>query len=288
MKIYLHQFELDETATVNLQRLRNVFEENPGVDLVVAPEVFTSGFSYDRLNEIFNENRRALEHICSLCESYSTAFTGSFFWREKKGFYNRAYFISSEGEIIASYDKNNLIPAFREDHYLLPGKKKASFMYNEMRIGLAICYDLRFPELIRQYGKQETDLVIVPAQWPAERVHHMTALARARAIENQCYLVVVNAVRGPGKVNMAGHSMVIDPRGEIILDLGGSGIGAEAEVHLAEVIKYRTEFPALYQFSRPRLFSGKLIKTLKKIRASQERHAESEEGSDNHEESRSD
>lgn len=269
MKIFLHQFELNPESQVNFQTLRNVFEQNPGVDLIVAPEVFTSGFRYSRLQESYYENRRYLEQIAALCESYSTAFCGTFFWSEKKNYYNRAFFISDEGEIITKYDKINLIPAFREDEFLTPGKKISGFEYKEMRLGIAICYDLRFPELFRRYAKQEVDLMIIPAQWPASRAEHMTALARARAIENQCYVVLANTVGGSEKTPMAGSSMAFDPKGKVLLDLSLGREGRETEIHLAEILKYRSEFPALYQYSRPRIFSEKLTKVLHRLRGEQ-------------------
>lgn len=264
MKIYLHQTEVHENTGLNVQSLYDVFEQNLQADIIICPEVFTSGFNYKMISEISEQNEDYLKKIQLMCNASKTAFLGSFFWKDGSHFYNRAFFIDENGSILGLYDKQHLIPAFDEEQYLKNGTKISLFTFKGMRIGLAICYDLRFPELFRRYASRETDLIFLMAQWPVERIEQMITLARARAIENQCYFVIVNAVGKSGKVQMGGHSMIIGPKGDILIDLKKSHTGDQFQVHLSEVLKWRTEFPALYQYSRPMLFKTKLFRWLNK------------------------
>jgi len=260
MRLYLNQFSLHEDMEVNFQHVLEVFEQSSLIDLIVSPEVFTSGFQYRELPTISEKNRDFVHIISNQCRKHQTAFCGSLFWYEKKKYTNRAFFIDDKGDILSMYDKVHLIPTFREHEFIRPGKNISIIKYKELYIGLAICYDLRFPELFRKYAKKEVDAILVMAQWPQERKDHMIALAKARAIENQCYIILVNTTGKSGKMTMAGNSMVIHPKGEVLLNLGNSQEGKDYQVHLAEILKWRSEFPALYQYSRPRLFPAKPLK----------------------------
>ena len=264
MKIYLHQTRIYENPETNFKNLYDIFENNLHVNIIICPEVFTSGFKFKNLDEIVIANTEYLRKIQLICQSTKTAFLGTFFWREGRHTYNRAFFIDDEGNFLAIYDKQHLIPAFQEEKYLTPGRKNAVFTYKGMRIGLAICYDLRFPELFRKYAAVEVDLILLTAQWPQERIDHLISLSKARAIENQCYFVVVNATGQVGNTVMGGHSMVISPLGKTILDLGKTNKGNECQIHLSEVLKWRAEFPVLYQYSRPLLFNRKIFRWLNK------------------------
>jgi len=259
MKIYIHQTKIDEKPEINFKYLYEVFEKNLHVDIIVCPEVFLSGFDFKNLESVVKENEIYLQKIRALCKSSRTAFLASFLWKDKNRFYNRAFFVDELGDFLGIYDKQRLIPAFKEEKYLSAGITSGIFTFKGMRIGLAVCYDLRFPELFRKYAAKEADLIFVVAQWPLERIEHMIALAKARAIENQCYVIVANAVGQCGNHVMGGHSLAIGPKGDIFLDLGASKKGAEIQVHLADVLKWRDEFPALYQYSRPGIFNPSFL-----------------------------
>ena len=260
MRIYLNQFNLHDDIEINFQQVLEIFEQSSLYDLIVSPEVFTSGFYYKELPAISRKNKEFIHIIANQCRKHQTGFCGSLFWSEKKRFTNRAFFIDDKGDILSMYDKVHLIPTFRENEFIHAGKKTAIIKYKELYIGLAICYDLRFPELFRKYAKKEVDAIIVMAQWPQERKDHMIALAKARAIENQCYIILVNTTGKSGNMTMAGNSMVIHPKGEVLLNLGNAQAGKDYQIHLAEILKWRSEFPVLYQYSRPRLFPGKTSK----------------------------
>jgi predicted amidohydrolase len=113
-------------------------------------------------------------------------------------------------------------------------------------IGLATCYDLRFPEMFRALLDRGARVVVVPAAWPASRVEHWSVLARARAIENQVVLVAVNTVGEQGGKRMGGRSIVVDPRGEVLAEAGPEDETVlVVDVDLADVDRWRAEFPAL-------------------------------------------
>jgi predicted amidohydrolase len=262
MKIYLHQTKINEIPEINYKYFYEVFENNLNADIIVCPEVFLSGFDFKNLDSIVLESESYLRKIQTMCQSSKTAFLGSFLWKEKNRYFNRAFFIDETGGFLGIYDKQHLIPAFQEEQYLSAGKENVFFSFKGMQIGLAVCYDLRFPELFRQYAAKETDLIFLIAQWPLERIDHMITLARARAIENQCYVIVVNAIGQSRNQTLGGHSMVIGPKGDILLDLGKSHKGKPAQIHLAEVLKWRAEFPALYQYSRPNIFRPNFLTKL--------------------------
>ncbi|MDH4199879.1 MAG: hypothetical protein OEV66_05800 [Spirochaetia bacterium] len=262
MKLYLHQTVIDPDTNKNFEKLKEVFEKKLRVDLIVCPEVFLTGFQYENLNRIARENKTFLENIQDLCLAHRTGFLGSFFWKEGDAFYNRAFFVSETGDILGAYNKQKLIPAFKEDKYLSKGNKLSIFSFKEMRVGIAICYDLRFPEIFRKYASREVDIVFLLAQWPETRIDHMITLSRARAIENQCYFIVVNATGSSQNIKMGGHSLCIDPTGKIILDLESTAHGEQVQVHLSDVLKWREEFRALYEYSRPSSPGAKLSRWL--------------------------
>jgi len=114
-----------------------------------------------------------------------------------------------------------------------------------LRIGLSICYDLRFPELFRKYAKERVDIIVDIANWPVERIEHWYTLLKARAIENQCYIVGVNRVGSDKLIAYSGWSSVFGPVGDEILCLReGEEVGI-VEVHREEVIRTRNKYPFL-------------------------------------------
>jgi predicted amidohydrolase len=113
------------------------------------------------------------------------------------------------------------------------------------RIGLATCYDLRFPELFRGLVDRGAEVVVVPAAWPQARVAHWILLAQARAVENQYAVVACNTAGAQAGKAMGGRSIVVGPRGDVLGEAGSSGQVLTAEVDLADVARWREEFPVL-------------------------------------------
>ncbi|MDH5717474.1 MAG: hypothetical protein OEZ22_07520 [Spirochaetia bacterium] len=249
MNIFLYQTTIENDIQINFNHFKTIFTRN-FFDLFLAPELFLTGFDYKNINTHSTKNAEYLKIIQDLCLKYNKAFCGSFFWHEKNKYFNRSFFINNKGKIISTYDKVHLIPALNEDKYLTAGKKEKTLLYNDFLIGLSICYDLRFPEFFRKYAKKETHLIIVQAEWPKERIDQMLILAKSRALENQCWLLLTNAVNNCVEIEMGGNSIVVNPYGKVVLNLKQSISGKSFKIAKKEVLEFRNNFNALYSFSR--------------------------------------
>ena len=169
------------------------------------------------------------------------------------GIYNTAYVFDRSGKAAAEYDKIHLFTYAKEEEHFQPGDHLCRFTLDGQRCALIICYDLRFPELTRTLAVEGLDLLFVPAQWPDKRSMHLQTLARARAIENQMFLVLCNSVGTAGSTRCGGGSAVIDPWGEYLAWARDEEevITAEADFGVLEGIRsginvFRDRRPELY------------------------------------------
>lgn len=164
---------------------------------------------------------------------------------EKKGkYYNTAYFIERNGNVSGKYRKIHLFSYGGETKIYSAGSAPCP---PHRKIGLAICYDIRFPELIRHLAIKGASLLLVCAQWPQVRREHWLTLLRARAIENQIFVVGVNRLGNKGKINFSGDSVVFSPWGETLLHLDSRKQFGICEINLADVEKIRKKFPFFYE-----------------------------------------
>ena len=219
-------------------------------DLIVLPELWTTGYSLENIYAlaISEENIGALSLLQNLARKHNTYILGGTIPAivgEK--LYNRAYFISNEGTILATYDKIHLIPLLNEDRYFSSGGKICTFIFDGIRCGILICYDLRFPELSRILTvKMGCKILFVPSEWPATRGEHWLILNRARAIENQLFICAINRVGSNENIDFFGHSLIVDPNGTVIAE--GSSINEEVitcEIDFSEVDNARENIPTL-------------------------------------------
>ena len=156
---------------------------------------------------------------------------------------NTAIAIGRYGEILARYAKIHLFTPGHEDHAFSPGTRLTTFTFAGVRFGLAICYDLRFPEIFRLYRRESVDAVIVPAAWPESRLHHWELFIRSRAAENQMYIVGVNTTGTNPVDRYAGMSMTADPYGTIIAKAGKENELLYYEIDPRVVETARRDFP---------------------------------------------
>jgi omega-amidase len=169
--------------------------------------------------------------------------------RDNGRIYNSLAVISPEGELIGKYRKTHLFTKddIREDQIFAPGDSVTIVKIGNVRIGLLICYDLRFPELARTLALDGADIIVLVAAWPESRILHFTALARARAIENQCYVIAANRVGKDGHVAFGGSSCIIDPLGQQLAQ--GSSDKEEmisAEIQLEFLRQTRRTMPLMH------------------------------------------
>lgn len=241
----LFQMSVDpENVQANVEKIEASIAGSTA-DLLVFPEACTSGFPYRRLKEVARSNDVFLDHVLARQKASgdNRTLVLPLLIEEGGRFFNRQ-FIVSKGLIQATYDKIHLIGLLGEDRFLAAGQRAASTDIHEFHGGLATCYDLRFPEMFRKLIPQ-VNLFVVPAMWPMERASHLGALARARAIENLAYVIVCNATGPCGTLSLCGHSMIVDPKGEIVAEATQEVTELTANLSLDTVKSWRAAFPAL-------------------------------------------
>ena len=166
---------------------------------------------------------------------------------EKRGeqFANTGAFFANNGRTMGLYRKMHLFRLFQEDRYLQAGSSWLTMDLPWGLTGVAICYDLRFPELFRALADEGALLVLIIAEWPLERIDHWRTLVRARAIENQMYIAAVNSAGETGDTVFGGHSMIVDPWGKVVVEAGEEPMLLTGEVDLDTVESFREDIPIL-------------------------------------------
>jgi len=222
----------------NLKKAIGIIQ-NSDADLIVFPEVFTSGFDFPNLEKLAEgldgETVRALREA-----SNGKIVAGSILEGEGDRIYNTFLLINREG-IIARYRKIHLFG--KEKELFLAGEKVMIADTALGRIALATCYDLRFPEMFRRFT--EAELVLVCANFPRPRDEHWTTLLRARAIEDQFFVIACNRVGRDRENEYFGKSIVIDPWGRTVASAGEEEEILSCEIDLNDVKKIKKEFPVL-------------------------------------------
>ncbi|MEN1967518.1 carbon-nitrogen family hydrolase [Lentibacillus sp. N15] len=216
-------------------------------DTVVLPEMWNTGYALPDLANIADQNAEpTAAFLSNLAEKYNMNIIGGSIANQKGGnIYNTSLVFNRRGELVYQYDKIHLVPMLDEPSYLTGGQQKAAiFELDQVKMGLIICYDLRFPEISRQLALAGAQVLHVVAEWPAARREHWNALQTARAIENQFYVVSSNVVGTYQDTEYAGESMIINPWGTTIT--AGQQTSIEtltATLDLALVPKIRKEVP---------------------------------------------
>ena len=189
-------------------------------DIICLPEVWNIGYGLGKVKELAEtETGPTLLGLAEIAQGKKVYIVaGSIPYRHEQNIYNGSFVLSPEGNIIADYQKIHLFSMFKEETYFAKGNKRTVFPLKEAKAGLAICYDLRFPEFFRAMALEGADIIFVPAEWPEARGEHWRVLCQARAIENQVFICAVNCVGHHGNHVFYGHSMFISPEGRIIAE----------------------------------------------------------------------
>jgi len=223
-------------------------------DVAVLPEMWPTGFDLPNAGKYLSDaaHNAIPARLAELArELRMDVMTGSMLTGDARGrAYNTARYISRTGAALAAYSKMHLYPLMAEDKYLTPGNAHAVFPTRFCPTAMAICYDLRFPELFRRYMLDGAHLVLVSAEWPADHIGTMRELARIRAMENQYFVVVVNSTGTTGEYTLGGMSAVYDPVGRPVLECGAGEEIAYAEIDLSKIHKARTALPALKSYRK--------------------------------------
>lgn len=219
MRISLIQTDIVwEDKTQNLSQLENKLAGlRQTTDLAVLPEMFTTGFSMNSHALAETMDGETIATLKQWSKKFGFAITGSFICSEAGSYYNRAIFITPQGEI-RHYDKHHLFRMSQEPQHFRSGKEKCIFTYMGWNICLNICYDLRFPVWLRNRSN-EYDLLIFVANWPIPRRNAWETLLCARALENQAYVCGVNRIGIDGNgLKYSGQSLVFNAKGERIVE----------------------------------------------------------------------
>lgn len=207
-----------ENKVGNLDNYSSLLKEVDTCDLIILPEMFHTGFSMnvEELGEEM-ENSIGINWLRQIASEKKSAIYTSLIIKENNRYYNRGVFVYPDGQI-ETYDKRKSFGLAGEDKYFTAGTEKKVLEYKGWKIQLQICYDLRFPEIARNKIESNLfptyDVLLYVANWPEKRNLHWKTLLKARAIENQCYVIGVNRVGIDGKdLNYSGDSIVVDALG---------------------------------------------------------------------------
>jgi len=235
-------WEDKEANLVQYAKLIEGIEEKK--EVVVLPEMFSTGFSMapERLAE--NMNGPSVQWMKDIAAKHRCILTGSLIMEEDGNYYNRLLWVQPDGKA-GTYDKRHLFAYAKEHEHYTPGNKRLIAQVKGFRICLLVCYDLRFPVWARNQG-DEYDVLIYVANWPERRNLAWKTLLRARAIENQSYVVGVNRVGVDGKdINYSGDSSVFGPLGEDIWQQSNEPVVHTVTLSKQTLTETRQHFPFL-------------------------------------------
>lgn len=212
-------------------------------ELVILPEMFSTGFSVDKPELAESTDGRAIQAIKRWATEGNFAIAGSFMASENGRSYNRGFFCKPGGEIEFA-DKRHLFIG-DEQKYFTAGDRHLDVEYKGVKFRVLICFDLRFPVWSRNMNGNDYDVLIYTANWPKDRIEAWDALTVARAMENQSYVCAVNAI-GTDSYNVrhCGHSVILDPRGKCLANFAEWESGVRtAEIDMTYLDKVRNRLP---------------------------------------------
>lgn len=216
-----------------------------GAEMVVLPEMWSCGFDNENLETHAEKTPEILDELSKIAKKNHIAVAGSMPELSGKMVFNTLYMIDHNGMITENYRKIHLFKPTNEDKYFKRGNRAVSCDSTFGMTGMMICYDLRFPELCRTLSERGAKVVIVTAQWPAIRVEHWDVLLRARAIENQVFIIACNRCGSDPDLAFAGHSQIISPWGDVLVKAGSDYSPIIADIDIDDTEKARMQIPCL-------------------------------------------
>ena len=248
MRVHVIQLSYgdDESTPERTARVTDLVRTQAGADLVVLPELWPNGgFSYD----LWDGTAEPLDGpvVTALRDAArdlgATVHMGSFVERDEAGrLFNTSVLLGPDGAVLTTYRKVHLF-GFGEGEPKLMTPGDGPVVHG--RFGLATCYDLRFPEMFRALLDAGSEVVLMPSAWPAKRVEHWRLLARARAVEDQSYVVACNTGGTHAGVPMGGRSAVVDPWGVVLAEAGDGEEVLVVDLDDELVVRTRASFPVL-------------------------------------------
>ena len=234
----------------NLARVESLIARaaDAGADLVLFPELWTTGYDLPRAAELAEPipDGPTARQLRAWAAAYGLWIGGSMLERVEEGrMFNAATLFGPEDQTLGPYRKIHRFGPMAEDRWLEAGCEPGLFDPPWGKTGVAICYDLRFPELFRAYALAGARLILLPSEWPHPRLHHWRTLVQARAIENQCFVAAVNRTGRDRDNVFCGHSMVVGPWGDILAEAEETPDLLIVDFDLAEADTARQRIPIL-------------------------------------------
>lgn len=246
MKIALFQYSPDwEAKEANKEKVISLLNQVDEAELLIFPEMTLTGFTMKSKEMSETIHGDSFRFFSSIAKEKSVNVFAGIIERRESLFYNTLIHIKPDGKLSKLYRKIHPFTYSGESKYYNAGVKRAYTKIKNWKIGLSICYDLRFPELYRKYGKQKSHLIVNIANWPETRIEHWRTLLKARAIENQCYVAGVNRVGKDPKLNYVGFSSVFDPMGKEIVAVENEERVIVVELDKNYIKEVRDKFPFL-------------------------------------------
>jgi omega-amidase len=250
MKLTLHSVQYDivwEDKTANFSRVRDlvVQSEPQAGGLIVLPEMFATGFSSHLAVTAEREHGHSYEFIQRLAAETHCAVMAGLVIQQHGVARNVSLTCAPDGSVLCCYAKRHSFSLSQENEVHTAGSEIGHFIWRGVRIAPLVCYDLRFPEVLRDAARLGTDLFICIANWPIKRVQHWITLLQARAIENLAWVAGVNRTGTDPQFSYPGRSLVVDPHGTIIADAADRCQVLTTEIDLTVSDTWRNQFPAL-------------------------------------------
>lgn len=250
LRITLVQFDqIWEDISANYASIERLLQNLPETDVIVLPEMFHTGFSMNtNLAEEWNNND-ALAVLRNWSIKLNAGIYTSFMVRENQHFFNRGVFVEPSSKI-SHYDKRRSFGLGGEDDVFTEGTSETIVEFKGWKFNLQICYDLRFPELIRNRiessGEAAYDVLLYVANWPSKRLLHWNTLLQARAIENQCYTIGVNRTGIDGnQLTYSGSSAIYSGLGETLAELNDQESVQTVTLSKLDIQNLRIQLPFL-------------------------------------------
>lgn len=235
-----------EDKQKNKEKLQSLLEDSvTTTDLIIFPEMTLTGFTMKSEEQAEAIDGESFEYFASVAKKYNADVFAGVITHEDGKIFNSLLHITSDGTLKSQYRKIHPFSYSGEDEHYEAGSEPVITEVNDWKIGLTICYDLRFPELYRHYGHKRVDAIINIANWPQPRIHHWKALLKARAIENLCYVAGINRVGSDPKVSYIGASGIYAPNGDEICLIQNVESAITINIEKSAVDETRKRFPFL-------------------------------------------
>ena len=251
VKITIVQFDqIWENISANYKKIEELLENLEQTDLIVLPEMFHTGFSMNTSLAEEWSNNEALIMLKNWSIKHNAAIYTSFMVSDNNGYFNRGVFVEPSSKV-SFYDKRRSFGLGGEDKVFTAGESEIIVDYKGWKFNLQICYDLRFPELIRNRidslsGEAAYDALLYVANWPSKRELHWKILLHARAIENQCYTIGVNRIGTDGnQLDYSGASAIFDGLGSTILQMNNKESVQTVTLSWLNIQNLRKQLPFL-------------------------------------------